>query len=78
MVDECNMKTVIWYRGRETLYRNVTWEEKEVWSDTGRSSEKHEEAEEKDCSKEKKKCCSLIIWSFMQNAESSPIRVGDL
>ena len=33
---------------------------------------------EKDCSEEKRECCSLIIWLFMQNAESPPIRVGDL
>lgn len=32
---------------------------------------------ENDCSEEEK-CCSLIIWLFMQNAESPPIRAGDL
>lgn len=47
-----------------------------VWS-VRRSCDKDEETE-KDGSEERRECCSLIIWLFMQNAESTPIRDGNL
>lgn len=35
-------------------------------------------AQMKDCGENTRECCSLIIWLFMQNVESPPIRAGDL
>lgn len=80
IVDEHKIKTVILHRSRETPDGHAVMKEWAVWNDRGRSCKKTQQhtSRNKDCRKERRECCSLIIWLFIQNAESPPIRDGDL
>lgn len=82
-MDEHKIKTVILHRSRETPDGHAVMKEWAVWNDRGRSCKKKTKNQQptsrnKDCRKERRECCSLIIWLFIQNAESPPIRDGDL
>lgn len=77
MVDEKNIKTVICDRGRE----NPRWKcghrgRTELYGAIEGGVVRQMRGRERKIAV--RDCCSLIIWLFMQNPKSPPIRVGDL